>query len=67
METYTVIEKQNLNSHREGVRISAKNLTQAKRKASNQQAFFGTVLSIEDKCGFELSRKVDGKWTDSND
>ena len=47
MNTYTIIEAQNINSVREGTEIQAKNLASAKRAASKSQCFQGTVLKIE--------------------
>ena len=63
MKTYTITEKQDINSYREPVEILAKNLTAAKRVASKNQAFFGTVLEISDFHGV-VSIKEDGKWED---
>lgn len=70
METYYISELQNANSYREATKIEAKNLTQAKRKASRMQCFYGTVMEIGlsvNESGFILnpiSRKIDGKWVD---
>ena len=63
MKTYTITEKQDINSYREPVEILAKNLTAAKRVASKNQAFFGTVLEITDSSGV-VSIKKHGKWED---
>ena len=63
MKTYTITEQQDINSYRKGVEILAKSLTAAKRVASKNQAFFGTVLEISDSSGV-VSIKEDGKWED---
>ncbi|MCG8608967.1 MAG: hypothetical protein MI864_00385 [Pseudomonadales bacterium] len=62
--TYIIKEVQNLNSEREGDRIEASSLTQAKRTASRNQFFQGTVLRIESEGGFLLAYKKDGQWVD---
>ena len=65
---FYVAEVQNLNSVREAEEISAKDLTEAKRKASRGQAFCGTVLVIGTEIaenGFitnPLVYKENGKW-----
>lgn len=65
---FYVAEVQNVNSVREAEEISAKDLTEAKRKASRGQAFCGTVLVIGteiDENGFItdlLVYKENGKW-----
>lgn len=70
METYYISELQNANSYREATKIEAQNLTQAKRKASRMQCFYGTILEIGlsvNESGFILnpiSRKIGGKWVD---
>ncbi len=67
MSIYTVIEKQNSASQREGVTIEAKNLTQAKRKATKMQAFHGTVMAIEDANGNTVAAKErDGSWVNQS-
>jgi hypothetical protein len=63
MQTYTITEKQNAQSRREGSTVEAKDLSDAKRKASKMQCFQGTVLEISDESGV-LSIKKDGKWID---
>lgn len=65
---FYVAEVQNVNSVREAEEISAKDLTEAKRKASRGQAFYGTVLVIGteiDENGFitdPMVYKESGKW-----
>jgi ribosomal protein L19 len=63
MKTYTVTEKQNINSTREGTTITAANLSAAKRKASRMQCFHGTVMTIENESGSLLSSKTGSRWT----
>jgi hypothetical protein len=63
MKQYTVTEKPNAQSRREGTLIEAANLTEAKRKASRMKCFYGTVLEISDDVGV-LSIKENGKWAD---
>ena len=63
MNTYTITEKQNANSTREGVEIVAKTLTEAKRIASKRQSFFGTVLEIADIHGV-IAIKTENSWKD---
>lgn len=63
MKTYKMTEKQNLNSQRESVEFKAKDLAQAKRKASLKQVFHGTVIELEDNLGCTLAVKEStGKW-----
>ena len=62
--TYIIKEVQNINSEREGVRIETTSLTQAKRIASRNKVFQGTVLRIESDGGFLLAYKKDGQWVD---
>ena len=63
MTDYIVIEKQNTNSMREGVKITAKNLTSAKIKASKAQVFKGTVLEITNLRGETLAvKQKTGEW-----
>lgn len=64
---FTVTEKQDFASRREGTAIEAVNLSAAKRKASQMQFFQGTVLEISTTSGIVLSRKTCGKWKDSPD
>lgn len=60
---YVITEKQNLQSYRDGEVIVAKNLTAAKRSASRNRGFLGTVLTIEEN-GVLLAYKKGEKWTD---
>lgn len=62
-DIYTIVEKQNEGSYREGEQITAKNLSSAKRQASRYQFFKGTVLEIR-QGGTVLSVKKDGVWND---
>ena len=62
MKTYTVRELQNLQSHREGTEIAAKTLADAKRLATRNQVFQGTVLVIEEG-GHRVAYKENGRWT----
>lgn len=63
MQTYIITEKQNFNSQREGTQVECKGLTAAKRLASKNQLFQGTVLEIAAPNGAVLSRKnTNGKW-----
>jgi len=59
---FLVRELQNLQSHRDGEIIEAKDLPAAKRKASREQVFHGTVLVIEDLSGNRLAHKESGSW-----
>lgn len=62
MNTYTVTEKQNKNSRREGTEIKAKDLTSAKKTASRMHLFHGTILEISCE-GVVVARKEGKKWT----
>jgi len=62
MRTYKMTEKQNLNSQREGVTFEAKTLTAAKRKASSLQAFYGTVIELEQGGVTVAVKEKNGKW-----
>jgi ribosomal protein L19 len=64
MNTYTIIEAQNINSVREGTEIKSKNLASAKRFASKAQVFQGTVLKIEQN-GRLIAYKDANGWTNS--
>jgi len=67
MTTYTITEKQNINSHREGYTVEASTLTQAKRAARRNQAFHGTVLVIESNGHTLAATDVNtGKWIAQN-
>ena len=46
MKTYYIAETQNSGSIRKAEKIEVKNLTAAKRKASLEQVYQGTTLSI---------------------
>lgn len=71
MQTYFISETTHQNAFSEATAIQAKDLSQAKRKASLSQFFQGTVMSIGimvDENGFILepiSQKIDGKWQDT--
>jgi len=60
-QEYTVTEKQTANSWREGEKIKAVSLSEAKRKASRMQVFQGTVLEISDAAG-PIAIKENGVW-----
>lgn len=68
---YYVAEVQNIGSKREATAIEAADLATAKRAASRQRAFEGTVLEIGtavDGNGFltnQICRKVNGKWQEA--
>jgi hypothetical protein len=62
MNTYTIIEVQNVNSQRDGVQIQVKDLASAKRAANKAQCFHGTTLKIEAN-GVLLAYKTNGRWT----
>lgn len=64
MKTYIITEKENLNSHRAPMAVQDfKSLAAAKRYATKNQAFFGTVLTISDTNGELLSIKQgSSKW-----
>lgn len=61
---YTVEEKQNFQSHREGYQMEADTLQQAKRLASRNQLFRDTVLVIKGTNGKEVTYKEKGRWID---
>ena len=62
MKTYTITEKQNKNSTRDGVEIILNSLTSAKRYATKNQCFQGTFLEISEG-GIVVAQKEDGgKW-----
>ena len=68
-------EIQNPNSFREAEKLTAKNLTAAKKMASHRQAFQNTELVIGTKVNSDgfilpddiLSVKGDGRWIDAED
>ena len=62
--TYTITEKQDANSYREGTEVQAKTLAAAKALASKLQFFQGTVMEIKDISGTVLAVKERGKWRD---
>ena len=62
MSTYTITEKQNGQSQREGYTVELKDLTAAKRHASKNQAFQGTYISIEENGITVAAKERDGKW-----
>lgn len=65
---YLITEKQNLQSIRGGEQIEAKSLRDAKRRATREKSFLGTVLTIESADGEHLlAFKKDGKWHDCID
>lgn len=61
MATYTITEKQNVNSTRIGEVVEAKSLSDAKRIASRSQCFCGTVMTIEHE-GHMFAYKKNGSW-----
>ena len=67
---YYVAELSNKNSYAKAEVIEAKSLTSAKRIASRNQVFYGTVMEIGydvNEDGFILkpiAQKIDGKWID---
>lgn len=63
MGQYTITEKQNAQSRRDGTQVEAASLSDAKRRASRMQVFHGTVIEISDAHGV-LSVKRGGKWQD---
>jgi hypothetical protein len=58
---YIIKETQNVNSDRKGVRYNG-TLSAAKRFGSNNQAFCGTTLKIENECGTLIAYKREGRW-----
>lgn len=63
MQTFKLIEKQNVNSERPAVKIQAKNLTGAKIKATNCQCFYNTILELQDLAGNTLAvKEKSGSW-----
>lgn len=63
--TYIIKETQNLQSEREGYKYSG-TLTAAKRTATKNQYFCGTVLKIEDETGNLIAFKEDGsQWSNA--
>lgn len=65
MKTFYIAETQNLASIRATDKVEAKSLTSAKRIASRNQTFQGTVLKIFDAAGYLVAAKQDGgQWVD---
>ena len=58
---YIIKETQNVNSDREGESFTG-SLTAAKRSASKNQAFHGTVLKIETESGALVAYKEGSAW-----
>lgn len=67
MATYIIHELQNLNSIRKG-EVYEGTLTGAKRKATRDQVWQGTVLKITDENGNTVASKHpdDNKWISPN-
>jgi hypothetical protein len=65
MARYIVRELQNAKSCREGEKIEASSLVDAKRKATSKQVFKGTVLKIECENGTVAAIKENGTWRDA--
>ena len=64
---YIMTEKQNTQSDREGVQIEAKTLTAAKRIATYNQVFSGTVLVLETIEGNTVAVKESNKkWVEQS-
>lgn len=63
MKLYCITEKLNVNSVREGYHAEANSLTEAKKIATRNQMFQGTVLTVE-HLGQLLSVKMGKKWED---
>lgn len=61
MITFTITEKENANSIREGYEFTG-TLTQAKRHATKNQAFHNTFLVIEESGIVSASKNASGKW-----
>ncbi len=64
--TFIVREMQNVNSIRQGEKVVTTSLVSAKRIASSNQVYQGTVLIIESEDGEPLAQKVEGKWENLN-
>ena len=58
---YYVTETQNAQSKSEGREIEAKELSSAKRAATNGQFYNGTVLTIYES-GKMVAERANGKW-----
>ena len=62
MNTYTIIEKENANSIRQGYEFTG-SLTQAKKQATKSQMFHDTFLVIElDDIVFSFKDRNNNKW-----
>lgn len=66
MNTYIITEKQNLQSFRKGFEYRG-TLRGAKLKASREQMFQGTVMTISEKCGQLVAHKDANGWRDEHD
>lgn len=66
MTNYTLIEKQNSNSQRKGVEFEAKDLTQAKRKATKLQCFEGTFLELREGLNTVAVKESSCKWVNQS-
>jgi hypothetical protein len=66
MTTYTVVEKQNSNSVREGTDFEANSLTAAKRMATRKQCFQGTFLELLEGIYTVAVKESNGKWVDQD-
>lgn len=66
MQTFTMIEKENFNSERNGITFPAKNLLGAKIAASKRQAFYGTVIELLDSNNDTVAVKKDGVWVEQH-
>ena len=65
MKLYYITEKQNANSAREGYHAEANSLIEAKKIATKNQMFQGTILTVE-HLGQLLSVKMGKKWEDEH-
>jgi len=66
MTSYLIAELENPQSMRAPQRAEAKNLSDAKRKATRMQMFQGTVMEICNQHGAVLAVKQDGVWTNAD-
>jgi len=64
MIKFYITEKQDLGSIRKPKMYQARTLSAAKIKATKDQVFRGTVLTIENESGVMITFKKDGRWTD---
>jgi hypothetical protein len=65
MDNYTIKEKQDLQSIRDGYQVECNTLKSAKIIASKRQTFFNTVLTIE-QYGKMIAYKKSNKWIEVN-